>query len=43
LKIEIKAESIEIGIPKQLESEKEDSIRKGKVSFYNSLKGFALL
>ncbi|NQW37053.1 MAG: cold shock domain-containing protein [Flavobacteriales bacterium] len=43
MKIEIEADSIEIGIPKQLESEKEDPIRKGKVSFYDSSKGFGFI
>ncbi|MCF6213452.1 MAG: cold shock domain-containing protein [Flavobacteriaceae bacterium] len=43
MKVEIEAESIEIGIPKKLESEKEDPIRNGKVSFYDSSKGFGFI
>ncbi|OIQ28522.1 MAG: DNA-binding protein [Bacteroidetes bacterium MedPE-SWsnd-G2] len=42
---EIDIESIEIGIPKQLESDKEeiDPVRKGKVSFFDNSKGFGFI
>jgi len=44
LKVEIDAESIEIGIPKKLESDEPfDPVRKGKVSFYDSSKGFGFI
>lgn len=45
LKIKVDAESIEIGIPKKEDSDYEevDSIRKGKVSFYDSSKGFGFI
>mgnify|MGYP001585133977 FL=1 len=42
-KIEIEAESIEIGIPKKAEMEEVDPVRKGKVSFYDSSKGFGFI
>ncbi len=43
-KIEIDAESIEIGIPKKEDSDVEyDPIRNGKVSFYDSSKGFGFI
>ncbi|AXG71289.1 cold shock protein CspC [Kordia sp. SMS9] len=44
-KVKYEAESIEISIPKTLESDKEeiDPIRKGKVSFFNSSKGFGFI
>ncbi len=45
LKLKIEAENIEIGIPKKDDSEIEqfDPIRKGKVSFYDSSKGFGFI
>ncbi|RKE95394.1 cold-shock protein [Ichthyenterobacterium magnum] len=44
-KIKVKAESIEIGIPKRDDSniEEIDPIRKGKVSFYDNSKGFGFI
>lgn len=42
-RIEIKAEDIEIGVPKQKELTKEDLIRKGTVTFFNSAKGFGFI
>jgi len=38
----IEAESIEIGVPKR-EKEETPSIRKGKVDFFNSSKGFGFI
>ncbi len=45
MKIKIDAEDIEIGIPKKLASDKEelDPIRNGKVSFFDSSKGFGFI
>ncbi len=44
-KIEIEAENIEVSIPKTLPGEKEefDPIRKGKVNFFDSSKGFGFI
>ncbi|WP_298421053.1 cold-shock protein [uncultured Kordia sp.] len=44
-KVEIEIESIEVSIPKTLESDKEevDPVRKGKVSFFDSSKGFGFI
>ncbi|MEK6153959.1 cold shock domain-containing protein [Flavobacteriaceae bacterium 3-367] len=44
-KIKVEAESIEISIPKTLESDKEeiDPVRNGKVSFFDSSKGFGFI
>jgi len=44
-KIKVEAENIEIGIPKKDDSDIEeiDPIRKGKVSFYDSSKGFGFI
>ncbi len=41
-KIEIDAESIEIGIPKRTEEE-ESPIRNGRVAFYNNSKGYGFI
>ena len=41
-KQEIKAEDIEIGIPKKSEEE-EETTRKGVVSFFNDAKGFGFI
>jgi len=41
-KIKIKAEDIEIGIPKK-EKEEIDPVRNGKVEFFNSEKGFGFI
>lgn len=43
LKVKIDAEDIILGIPKKEEGEKEDPIRKGKVSFFDSSKGFGFI
>ncbi len=42
-KIEIDVESIEIGVPKKEDIEEEDPNRKGKVSFFDSSKGFGFI
>ncbi len=44
-KIEIEAEDIVLGIPKKEESDEEkfDPVRTGKVSFYDSSKGFGFI
>lgn len=39
----IKAENIEIGIPKKQAIEDTDVIRKGKVTFFNNSKGFGFI
>lgn len=38
----IKAENIEIGVPKR-EVEEEETVRQGKVSFFDSSKGFGFI
>lgn len=45
LKVEIEAEDIEIGIPKMEEGEREafDPVRTGKVSFFDTSKGFGFI
>jgi len=45
LKVEIELEDIAVSVPKTLESEKEeiDPVRKGKVSFFDSSKGFGFI
>lgn len=42
-KVKVDAESIVIGIPKKEEMEPEDPTRQGKVSFYDSSKGFGFI
>ncbi|MCK0109760.1 cold shock domain-containing protein [Flavobacteriaceae bacterium S0825] len=44
-KIKIKAKNIEISIPKTLESDREeiDPVRNGKVSFFDTSKGFGFI
>ncbi len=42
-KEEIKAEDIEIGIPTRDDSDKDDPIRKGVVSFFNDAKGYGFI
>lgn len=37
------AEDIEIGVPKQRELSAEELVRKGKVSFFNTAKGFGFI
>ncbi len=41
-KKKIKAENIEIGVPKR-EKEEFDPVRKGKVAFYNDSKGYGFI
>ncbi len=41
--VEVDAASIEIGIPKKEDREEEDPIKKGKVSFFDSSKGFGFI
>ncbi|MBT8298909.1 MAG: cold shock domain-containing protein [Maribacter sp.] len=45
LKVEIEAEDIVLGIPKKEEGDEEkfDPVRNGKVSFYDSSKGFGFI
>lgn len=45
MKVKVDAESIEVSIPKRDDSEVEefDPVRKGKVSFYDSSKGFGFI
>ena len=44
MKVKVDAESIELGIPKKEDREDEfDPIRKGKVSFFDSSKGFGFI
>lgn len=42
-KVKVDAESIVIGIPKKEEQEEEDPIRKGKVAFFDTSKGFGFI
>ena len=44
-KIKIKAENIEIAVPKMTDSDREafDPVRKGKVSFFDTSKGFGFI
>ncbi|MGN6439737.1 MAG: cold-shock protein [Agriterribacter sp.] len=42
-RVEIDAESIEIGVPKRPEPTEEELIRKGIVTFFNSAKGFGFI
>lgn len=45
LKVEVDPEEIVLGVPPQAEGDKEvfDPVRKGKVSFYDSSKGFGFI
>ena len=45
LKVEVELESIEIGVPKMAEGERAafDPVRKGKVSFFDTSKGFGFI
>ncbi|MBT8324787.1 MAG: cold shock domain-containing protein [Winogradskyella sp.] len=44
MKVKVKAENIEVSIPKKEESDEEfDPVRTGKVSFYDSSKGFGFI
>ena len=42
-KIEVDAESIELGIPKKEEIDITDTIRKGTVTFFNDSKGYGFI
>jgi cold shock CspA family protein len=42
-KIKVEAEDIVLGVPKKEEGEEEDPVRRGKVSFYDSSKGFGFI
>ena len=42
-KIKVDAEDIVLGVPKKEEGEEEDPVRRGKVSFYDSSKGFGFI
>jgi len=42
-KVEVEAESIEIGVPKKEDMPEEDPVRKGKVSFFDHSKGFGFI
>ncbi|MBA6154148.1 cold-shock protein [Gelidibacter maritimus] len=42
-KIKVDAEDIVLGVPKKEEGEEEDPVRQGKVSFYDSSKGFGFI
>jgi cold shock CspA family protein len=42
-KKEIKAEDIEIGVPKQIPIDPKDLIRKGTVTFFNESKGYGFI
>ena len=43
LKVEVELESIVLGVPKKEEEEAPDPVRKGKVSFFDSSKGFGFI
>lgn len=44
MKVKVKAKNIEIGIPKKEDVKEEfDPVRKGKVSFFNSSKGYGFV
>lgn len=42
-KDEINAEDIVVGVPKKSEMEPEETIRKGKVTFFNDSKGYGFI
>ncbi len=42
-KVKVDASSIEIGVPKKEDREEEDPIKKGKVSFFDTSKGFGFI
>ncbi len=42
-KVKVDAASIEIGVPKKEDREQEDPIKKGKVTFFDSSKGFGFI
>lgn len=43
MKVKVDAESIELGIPKKEDREEEDPTRTGKVSFFDTSKGFGFI
>mgnify|MGYP005990098139 FL=1 len=43
LKVEVELEDIVLGIPKKEEGEAEDPIRNGKVSFFDTSKGYGFI
>ncbi|MFC0605673.1 cold-shock protein [Winogradskyella pulchriflava] len=44
LKVKVKAKNIVLGVPQKEDSDEEfDPVRKGKVSFYDSSKGFGFI
>ena len=43
LKVKIKAKNIEISVPKMTDADKVDPVRNGKVSFFDSSKGFGFI
>ena len=44
MKVKVEAENIEIGIPKKEDREEEiDPVKKGKVSFFDTSKGFGFI
>lgn len=44
MKVKVEAENIEVSIPKKEDSDEEfDPVRQGKVSFYDSSKGFGFI
>ncbi len=43
LKEQIEAEEIVLGVPKKVEGEEEDPVRNGKVSFFDTSKGFGFI
>ncbi|WGD34552.1 cold shock domain-containing protein [Olleya sp. YS] len=43
MKEKIDAEEIVLGVPKKVEGEEEDPIRNGKVSFFDTSKGFGFI
>ena len=42
-KIKVEADNIVLGVPKKEEGEAEDPVREGKVSFFDSSKGFGFI
>lgn len=42
-KIKVNAEDIELGVPKREPEEKEDPIKRGKISFFNTEKGYGFI
>lgn len=43
MRIKVEAESIEIGIPKKVEGDDEPTAKEGKVSFFDTSKGFGFI